>query len=156
MRGDAQIYGIVLDAFGMGAVIGALHISALRARFHVKISIRLCAMVMGAAVAVVAVSRSPVLTGSALLFTGTAWTASVPLFNVGVQLAAPRWGSQTARRQPIGRPCYGDCARQLGMGQHRERLRGRREPSSFRTPCCSPRRVHLASSRPACTARKSG
>ena len=36
-------------------------------------------------------SRSPVLSGGALVFAGAAWTASVTLFNVGVQLAAPRW-----------------------------------------------------------------
>jgi hypothetical protein len=48
-------------------------------------------IVMGVCVAAVAVSRLPVLTGSALVFAGAAWTASVTLFNVGVQLAAPRW-----------------------------------------------------------------
>ena len=31
------------------------------------------------------------LSGSALVFAGAGWTASVTLFNVGVQLAAPRW-----------------------------------------------------------------
>jgi hypothetical protein len=48
-------------------------------------------IVMGACVAVVAVSRLPVLSGGALVFAGAGWTASVTLFNVGVQLAAPRW-----------------------------------------------------------------
>jgi hypothetical protein len=46
---------------------------------------------MGAGVVVVAMSGSPFLTASALLFSGSAWTASVTLFNVGIQLAAPRW-----------------------------------------------------------------
>jgi Transmembrane secretion effector len=32
-----------------------------------------------------------VLSGSALVFAGAGWTAAVTLFNVGVQLAAPRW-----------------------------------------------------------------
>jgi hypothetical protein len=91
LHGGAQTYGVMLGAFGMGAVIGAITISALRARLGAEASIRLCAMVMGAGVAVVAASRSPALTGSALLFAGAAWTASVTLFNVGVQLAAPRW-----------------------------------------------------------------
>ncbi len=91
LHGGAQTYGVMLGAFGMGAVIGALTISTIRARLSVEVSIRLCAMVMGAGVAVVAASRSPALTASALLFSGAAWTASVTLFNVGVQLAAPRW-----------------------------------------------------------------
>ena len=40
---------------------------------------------------IVAMSGSPVLTAGALLFAGAGWTASVTLFNVGIQLAAPRW-----------------------------------------------------------------
>ena len=56
-----------------------------------EVSIRLCMLVMGVCVALVAISRLPVLSGSALVFAGAGWTASVTLFNVGVQLAAPRW-----------------------------------------------------------------
>jgi hypothetical protein len=47
-------------------------------------------IVMGVYVAIVAMSRSPVLAGSALVFACAAWTASITLFNVGVPLAAPR------------------------------------------------------------------
>ena len=91
LHGGAQTYGVMLGAFGMGAVIGALNISTLRGRLGDEVSIRLCMIVMGVFVAIVAVSRSPVLSGSALVFAGAAWTASVTVFNVGVQLAAPRW-----------------------------------------------------------------
>ena len=91
LHGGAEAYGVMLGAFGMGAVIGALNISTLRRRLGDEGAIRLCMIVMGVCVAVVAVSRLPVLTGSALVFAGAAWTASVTLFNVGVQLAAPRW-----------------------------------------------------------------
>ena len=91
LHGGAQTYGVMLGAFGMGAVIGALNISALRGRLGDEVSIRLCMIVMGVFVAVVALSRAPVLTGIALVFAGAAWTASVTVFNVGVQLAAPRW-----------------------------------------------------------------
>ena len=91
LHGGAQTYGVMLGAFGMGAVIGALNISALRGRLGDEASIRLCMIVMGAFVAVVALSGSPVLSGIALVFAGAAWTASVTVFNVGIQLAAPRW-----------------------------------------------------------------
>ena len=91
LHGGAQTYGVMLGAFGMGAVIGALNISKLRGRLGDEDSIRLCMIVMGVCVALVAISRSPVLSGSALVFAGAGWTASVTLFNVGVQLAAPRW-----------------------------------------------------------------
>ena len=91
LHGGAQTYGVMLGAFGMGAVIGALNISKLRGRLGDEVSIRLCMIVMGVCVALVAISRLPVLSGSALVFAGAGWTASVTLFNVGVQLAAPRW-----------------------------------------------------------------
>jgi len=91
LHGGAQTYGVMLGTFGMGAVIGALNISALRGRLGDEVSIRLCMIVMGVCVAVVAISRWPALTGTALVFAGAAWTASVTVFNVGVQLAAPRW-----------------------------------------------------------------
>jgi MFS family permease len=91
LHGGAQTYGVMLGAFGIGAVIGALNISTLRGRLGNEASIRLCMIVMGVCVALVAISRLPVLSGSALVFAGAGWTASVTLFNVGVQLAAPRW-----------------------------------------------------------------
>jgi len=91
LHGGAQTYGVMLGAFGMGAVIGALNISKIRGRLGDEVSIRLCMIVMGVCVVLVAISRWPMLSGSALVFAGAGWTASVTLFNVGVQLAAPRW-----------------------------------------------------------------
>src|SRR5208282_4209489 len=63
----------------------------LRSRLGAEDAIRLCLIVMAAGVAVVALSRSSLLTSVALVFAGAGWTSSVTLFNVGVQLAAPRW-----------------------------------------------------------------
>jgi MFS family permease len=91
LRGDAQTYGVMLGAFGLGAVTGALTISTLRSRLDGETAIRVCVVIMGIAVTIVAMSRSPILTGIVLLFAGAGWTASVTLFNVGIQLAAPRW-----------------------------------------------------------------
>ena len=91
LHGGAQTYGIMLGAFGMGAVIGALNLPRLRAHLSGEASVRLCAIVMGAGIAVVALSTWPVVTGCVLLFVGACWTCSVTLFNIGVQLSAPRW-----------------------------------------------------------------
>ncbi len=87
----AENYGIMLGSFGAGAVIGALNVANLRSRLGAEEAVRLCLVMMSAGVAVVAVSRSSLLTGAALMIAGAGWTASVTLFNVGVQLAAPRW-----------------------------------------------------------------
>lgn len=91
LHGNARDYGVMLGAFGMGAVIGALNVSALGARIGAEKAIRLCVMVMAAGVVAAALSRSQILTAFALVCAGAGWTASVTLFNVGVQLAAPRW-----------------------------------------------------------------
>ena len=91
LHGGAQTYGIMLGAFGMGAVIGALNISEVRRRMSGEAAVRGCALLMAAAIAAVALSRQPVLTAAALVVAGAVWMLAVALFNIGVQLSAPRW-----------------------------------------------------------------
>src|SRR6516165_6266651 len=91
LHGGAQLYGIMLGAFGMGAVVGALNIGAVRKQFRGEAAIRICTLSMGTAIAAVALSREPVLTAAALVVAGAAWMLAVALFNIGVQLSAPRW-----------------------------------------------------------------
>ena len=106
LGGGAQTYGLILGAFGIGAVAGALNISQVRHRVSGEWAINLCAAVMAAGIAIVALSGSLLLTVAALLATGAAWMVSVTLFNVGVQLAAPRWvaGRTLAAFQAAPRP----------------------------------------------------
>jgi len=91
LHGGAQTYGIMLGAFGMGAVIGALNIAEVRKRLSGEAAIRACALSMGGAIAAVALSHEPVLTAAALVVAGAMWMLAVALFNIGVQLSAPRW-----------------------------------------------------------------
>ncbi|MCC8940420.1 MFS transporter [Bradyrhizobium sp. Arg68] len=91
LHGGAQTYGIMLGAFGMGAVVGALNISEIRSRLSGEAAVRACALSMGAAIAAVALSKEPVITAAALVVAGAAWMLAVALFNIGVQLSAPRW-----------------------------------------------------------------
>ena len=91
LHGGAQTYGIMLGAFGMGAVVGALNIGAVRKQMRGESAIRVCALSMGAAIGAVGLSREPVLTAAALVVAGAAWMLAVALFNIGVQLSAPRW-----------------------------------------------------------------
>jgi predicted MFS family arabinose efflux permease len=91
LHGGAQTYGIMLGAFGMGAVIGALNIAEVRRRVSGEAAIRACAISMAGAIAAVALSREPVLTAAALVLAGGVWMLAVALFNIGVQLSAPRW-----------------------------------------------------------------
>jgi predicted MFS family arabinose efflux permease len=91
LHGGAQTYGIMLGAFGMGAVIGALNITEVRRRMSGEAAVRACAISMAGAIAAVAISTEPVLTAAALVIAGGVWMLAVALFNIGVQLSAPRW-----------------------------------------------------------------
>src|SRR5271155_5010061 len=91
LHGGAQTYGIMLGAFGVGAVIGALNIAEVRKRMTGEAAVRACALSMAGAIAAIALSREPVLTAAALVVAGAVWMLAVALFNIGVQLSAPRW-----------------------------------------------------------------
>lgn len=91
LHGGAQTYGIMLGAFGVGAVIGALNIGELRRRISSEAAVRACTLSMSGAIAAAALSREPILTVAALVLAGAVWTTIWTLFNIGMQLSAPRW-----------------------------------------------------------------
>jgi MFS family permease len=91
LHGGAQTYGIILGAFGMGAIVGALNIGEIRRRLSGEAAVRACTLSMAGGIAAVALSHEPVLTAAALVVTGSVWMLAVALFNIGVQLSAPRW-----------------------------------------------------------------
>lgn len=91
LHGGAQTYGIMLGAFGLGAVVGALCIGQVRRRMSGEAAVRACALSMAGAIAAIALSREPVITTTALILAGAMWTMSFTLFDIGVQLSAPRW-----------------------------------------------------------------
>src|SRR5881392_3409212 len=91
LHGGAQTYGVMLGAFGMGAVFGALNIGEVRRRMSGEAAVRACAISMAGAIAAVALSTSAILTAIALVVAGAVWMLAVALFNIGVQLSAPRW-----------------------------------------------------------------
>ncbi|OQW55862.1 MAG: MFS transporter [Proteobacteria bacterium SG_bin9] len=91
LGGGAQTFGLILGAFGVGAVIGALNIGIVRKNFSSEAAIRGCALVMGLAIIAIASSKMIVITAAALVVAGAAWMLAVTLFNIGVQFSAPRW-----------------------------------------------------------------
>jgi len=91
LQGGAGLYGMMLGAFGVGAVLGALNLTRLRKHLGAEAAISVCTIAMGAGFAVVAVSLTPVLTMAALVVAGSGWTLAWTLLNIGVQLSAPRW-----------------------------------------------------------------
>lgn len=91
LHGGAQTYGVMLSAFGIGAVIGAVKITEVRKRMSGEAAIRACALSMGGAIAAVGLSGEPILTAVALILAGAVWMMAWVLFSIGVQLSAPRW-----------------------------------------------------------------
>ncbi|MCK1667921.1 MFS transporter [Bradyrhizobium sp. 153] len=91
LLGSAPTYGLLLGAFGLGAVIGAANIALLRKQLSSEAAMRCCALAMAAGIAVIAVSRNPLLSALGLAVGGAGWTLSWTLLNIGVQLSAPRW-----------------------------------------------------------------
>jgi MFS family permease len=91
LESGAGIYGLMFSAFGAGAVVSALNITQIRARLSADAAQRMCALLLGTSIAVVAISRSPLLTALALMGAGAAWNMAWTLFNIGVQLSVPRW-----------------------------------------------------------------
>lgn len=91
LHGEAQTYGIMLGAIGLGSVVGALKIGEVRRLMSGEAAVRACTLSMAGAIAAVALSREAVLTAVALVLAGAVWTITWTLFNIGVQLSAPRW-----------------------------------------------------------------
>jgi MFS family permease len=91
LGGDADVYGILLGAGGFGAVAGALVVGQLGARFGTEGATRLLAVVGGLSLLLVGFSRSLPLTCIGMFIGGGANILTIALFNISVQMAAPRW-----------------------------------------------------------------
>ena len=91
LHGNAGVYGIMLGSTGVGAVIGALFIGNLRARFSAEAVQRFCAIATAIGLIVIGASRSLPLTCAALFLSGGCNIVGFAMLNVSVQLSAPRW-----------------------------------------------------------------
>jgi MFS family permease len=91
VKGDALTYGIMLGAFGIGAVGGALISVRLRQLLSSETMVR-CAFAGFAVCAFnAAISHHAWQTSLGLLVGGACWVIALSHFNVTVQMATPRW-----------------------------------------------------------------
>jgi MFS family permease len=125
LHGNALVYGLILGAFGVGAVVSALNINVARDRFNPDRITAVCAIVMGAMFAVMGLSHSLPLTMLALLIFGAAWMLTLTLFNIAIQLSVPRWvtgrtlatfQAATAGGVALGSWWWGHVAEVFGVG----------------------------------------
>lgn len=91
VNGGAFTFGILLGAFGAGAVAGAMSTARLRGRFSIEVIIRLGFVGFALAAVVCGLSRSMALTVVAMAIAGACWVLSLSSFNTTVQLSSPRW-----------------------------------------------------------------
>jgi predicted MFS family arabinose efflux permease len=91
LQGGPAIYGIMLGAQGVGAVLGALFVSNVTDRLSTETAIRLFAVATGIALVTIGLSHHVVLTCVAFFVIGASNILTVAILNVTVQLSAPRW-----------------------------------------------------------------
>jgi MFS family permease len=91
LGGGAPTFGILLGAAGVGAVVGAMMMGRLRTRFQDESILRVCAVLGGASVVVVGLSHSMPLTMAMLFIQGGTWTIGFSVYNIELQISAPRW-----------------------------------------------------------------
>lgn len=91
LHGGAETFGLLLGAFGVGAVTGALNIARLHKRLAPEPLVRLSTLVVAFGTLVVAFSTFLPLTLVALFVAGAGWMLSVNELNIAIQTSAPRW-----------------------------------------------------------------
>ncbi len=91
VSGGPLTYGIMLGAFGLGAVGGALISGRLRQMLSSEVMVR-CAF-LGFSICSLTAALSPYawLTATGLLIGGACWVLALSHFNVTVQMSTPRW-----------------------------------------------------------------
>ena len=93
LGGGAPTFGILLGAFGIGAMLGALGSAWLRNRFSSDALLRALAALACVALVAIGQSRSTALTVLFHVLAGSTWTLGFTSFNIAVQLSSPRWVS---------------------------------------------------------------
>lgn len=91
VRGGPLTYGVLLGAFGAGAVAGAFMSARLRRAMSTEALVRSTFLAYAAGVTLVAVSTTIWLTIAGLCVCGACWVLALSTFNATVQLSAPRW-----------------------------------------------------------------
>jgi MFS family permease len=91
MGGGALTYGILLGAFGIGAIGGALYSRKLREKRSNEGVATTGILVMGVGTVVAGVSYLLPVTILALMLCGAGWVITLSTFNVTVQMSSPRW-----------------------------------------------------------------
>lgn len=91
MAGGPTTYGLLLGAFGIGAVGGAIGSARLRGMLSPEATVRVSCLAIAGATASIGLSTIMALTLLLLAVAGAAWVLALSTFNVTIQLSTPRW-----------------------------------------------------------------
>lgn len=91
LNGGPLVFGILLGAFGAGAVLGGLFGSRLRERFGGEWFIRGCTVAFAAALFGVSFADTLPMAIAAVMLAGACWLLAMSYLNITVQLSTPRW-----------------------------------------------------------------
>lgn len=89
--GGPLTYGLLLGAFGVGAVSGAIGNARLRHMLSTEAIVRWTSVAFAIASAIAGVSTQLLVTMAVLLVAGAGWLLALATFNVAVQMSAPGW-----------------------------------------------------------------
>jgi len=124
LHGGPREYGILLGAFGAGAVAGAGFNTLLKRHFSLETISRLSFVGMAVTLAGIGTSRIVWITAPLLLIGGATWVLSFSNYNSILQLSSPRWvvGRVLSNYQVfvsggfvIGSYCWGRLADYSGL-----------------------------------------
>jgi predicted MFS family arabinose efflux permease len=91
LGGGAAIYGVLLGAFGVGAMLGALSNATLRSRYTRDGLMRTLSGLACVSMLGIGLSRWTSVSLLTHVLAGAAWTLAFANFNIAVQLSSPRW-----------------------------------------------------------------
>lgn len=91
LNAEADTFGALLAAYGIGAVIAALGVARFRSRLGSENLVRVATIILASSVCVIAISSSLLLTILALTVAGAGWMLAITPLNITVQLPLPRW-----------------------------------------------------------------
>jgi MFS family permease len=90
LEGGPLTFGILLGAFGMGAVAGAIANAQLREMLSTEAIVRWASAGFAGAATTAGLSTHLLATIAALMVAGAGWMLTLSTFNIAVQMSAPR------------------------------------------------------------------
>lgn len=91
LNGEAALYGLLLAAFGVGAVVSAWVGGRMRGRYAPDEVIGLAVVVLTTGLATLAWSPVAAIAGLGAALCGAGWVLAHSTYNTSVQLSAPAW-----------------------------------------------------------------